>query len=44
MANEQAKSEQPVEPVHRRTTDIVWFILLFLSIAVGVGMTLFAPI
>ena len=44
MANEQTKSNEPVEPVQRRPTDIIWFILLFLSIATGIGMTIFAPI
>ena len=37
-------SAEQVEPVQRRPTDIIWFILLFLSIATGIGMTIFAPI
>jgi hypothetical protein len=44
MANAQTKSSEPVEPIQRRPTDIIWFILLFLSIATGIGMTIFAPI
>lgn len=44
MGNGQPKSNEPVDPVQRRPTDIIWFILLFLSIATGIGMTIFAPI
>jgi hypothetical protein len=44
MANEQTKSKAPAEPIQRRPTDIIWFIVLFLSIATGIGMTIFAPI
>jgi hypothetical protein len=42
MANEQAS--EPTEPIQRRPTDIIWVILLCLSIATGIGMTIFAPI
>ena len=44
MAKEQTKPNEPVEPVQRRPSDIIWFILLFLSIATGLCMTIFAPI
>jgi hypothetical protein len=35
---------QPTEPVRRSPTDSVWFTVLALSIAVGIGMTIFAPV
>lgn len=44
MAEQQTKSDEPAEPIQRRRSDIIWFILLFLSIATGIGMTIFAPI
>ena len=44
MPNEPTKSNELIEPVQRRSTDIIWFIVLFLSIATGIGMTIFAPI
>ena len=38
------RSDQPTEPVQRRPTDALWFTILFASIAVGLGMTMFAPV
>ena len=38
------RPEQPTEPVRRRPTDVLWFAVLFLSIATGLGMTIFAPV
>jgi len=32
------------EPVQRRPTDALWFTILFASIAIGIGMTMFAPV
>jgi hypothetical protein len=32
------------EPVQRRPTDALWFTILFASIVVGLGMTMFAPV
>ena len=32
------------EPVQRRPTDALWFTILFGSIAVGLGMTILAPV
>ena len=34
----------PAEPVRRRPLDWLWFVILILSVAVGIGMTIFAPI
>ena len=45
MARETSNpSDQPTEPVQRRPTDALWFTILFASIAVGLGMTMFAPV
>jgi hypothetical protein len=40
----RANPNEPTEPVRRSPLDVVWFTILFLSIATGVGMTLFAPV
>jgi hypothetical protein len=45
MANSNTtRPEQPTETVQRRPTDVMWFTVLILSIATGIGMTLFAPV
>ena len=38
------RPDQPTEPAQRRPTDALWFTILFASIAVGIGMTIFAPV
>ena len=38
------RPDQPSEPVQRRATDALWFTILGASIAVGIGMTIFAPV
>ena len=38
------RPDQPTEPVQRRPTDALWFTILFVSIATGIGMTIFAPV
>jgi hypothetical protein len=35
---------QPTEPVRRSPLDALWFTILFASIAVGIGLTIFAPV
>ena len=45
MAKETPKDpDEPIEPVQRRPTDVLWFAVLFVSIATGIGMTIFAPV
>lgn len=36
--------KQPADIMQRRPLDALWFTILFASIAIGIGMTLFAPI
>ncbi|HEV2296500.1 MAG TPA: hypothetical protein VGR35_21830 [Tepidisphaeraceae bacterium] len=38
------RPDQPSEPVQRRPTDALWFAVLFVSVATGIGMTIFAPV
>ena len=35
---------QSAEPVQRRPLDWLWFSILIVSIATGIGMTIFAPV
>ena len=44
MAQDTSNRSEPTEPVQRRPTDALWFTILFASIAVGLGMTMFAPV
>ncbi|MGB7160791.1 MAG: hypothetical protein WBD40_22190 [Tepidisphaeraceae bacterium] len=37
-------AKQPADVVQRRPLDGPWFTILFASIAVGIGMTIFAPV
>ena len=34
----------PAEPVQRRPSDALWFTVLIVSVATGIGMTIFAPV
>ena len=44
MTKTNAIDNQPAEPVQRRPLDWLWLAILILSIAVGIGMTIFAPV
>jgi hypothetical protein len=40
----KVRAAEPAEPVVRSPMDGLWFAVLFVSIAVGIGMTIFAPV
>ena len=38
------RPDQPTEPLQRRPTDALWFMALIVSVVIGLGMTIFAPV